>query len=92
MPRRVGQALVRWEDALADAVESIKAGGALHPSARPAEARIAADREHMPAGRRGGRPTYASPSRRRQTVLTSCAEIHTAPPPTMTAPLPEDGP
>jgi hypothetical protein len=39
MPRRVGQALVRWEDALADAVESIKAGGALHPPARPAEAR-----------------------------------------------------
>jgi GNAT superfamily N-acetyltransferase len=35
---------------------------------------------------------YASPRGRRQTVLTSCAEIHTAPAPTITAPLPEDGP
>jgi hypothetical protein len=35
---------------------------------------------------------YASSSGRRQTALTSCAEIHTAPPPTITAPLPEGGP
>jgi TetR/AcrR family transcriptional regulator, transcriptional repressor for nem operon len=36
MQRRVEQAFARWEDALADALESMKAGGALHPSARSA--------------------------------------------------------
>ena len=36
MQRRVEQAFARWEDALADAFESMKASHALHPSAPPA--------------------------------------------------------
>jgi TetR/AcrR family transcriptional regulator, transcriptional repressor for nem operon len=36
MQRRVAQAFARWEDALAEALESMKASRALQPSTRPA--------------------------------------------------------